>query len=162
MGGARPFTMPRAGWCGSETRGVKTIPEAWWFKWTLAEGTKLAATLPRFRRSGDRPGAGSLTARLEALDSSISGRMACRSSVAETTGNSSINAQPRISGQHSERKRPDSRWRTPSRRHINTAGTANSNQITLRSSSIYREHQPIAPSNPPIAQVLQDTAAKST
>jgi hypothetical protein len=80
----------------------------------------------------------SFTARREGLDSSISLRMGCRSSVADTTGKSNTKRQPnstiarKLRGCQKFFDDPD--WR----RQIKTAGSTNVNQRRLRNSSISR------------------------
>lgn len=76
------------------------------------------------------------TVRLHGPGSSISERMACRSSVAETTGNNNARTQARRSR---GRKRPCQRFlpaTAGSRNHNHIAGTASINQRMLSSSSI--------------------------
>jgi hypothetical protein len=73
---------------------------------------------------------------LEGLDSSISGRIACKSSVAETTGKSRIRMQPSASRQDRELKRAAD-WADPAcRRHSQYAGSASISQNRLRISSM--------------------------
>lgn len=79
-----------------------------------------------------------LTSRFDGLDSSISCRIACRSSVAETTGKSSMRTQPkstmgRIRSQP-RRLLPQTNWL----RHIQMAGSARVNQSRFNSNSIIR------------------------
>src|SRR5271168_4096947 len=73
---------------------------------------------------------------LEGQDSSISGRMACKSSEAETTGNNKSKTQPnRIMAEIP----PTRRMRFPGtdcRSHSQIAGMANVNQRRLSSNSI--------------------------
>jgi len=75
-------------------------------------------------------------------DSSISGRMACRSSVAEITGNSKTSAQPRAQRKTSGRAAvlPAGLPKTVEearRRHSRPAGSSRESQQRLRKSSIH-------------------------
>ena len=76
------------------------------------------------------------TTRFDGLDSSISCRIACRSSVAETTGNRSIKTQPKSTkGRIRSKCRP--LWmQTDSLRHIQMAGNAKVSQRRLSNNSI--------------------------
>jgi hypothetical protein len=81
------------------------------------------------------------TLRLPGEDSSISARMACRSSEAEMTGNSRTRAQPRAQMKTSGRTaRPSVRLPEPDeenrRRHNNHPGANKDSQQRLRKSSI--------------------------
>ena len=84
------------------------------------------------------------TVHLRALDSSVSGLRALRSSVAETTGNSSTKAQPR---KLKERMRAnESRTGTEGFRQIQKAGSANDNQNKFRINSIAKTVSLLGPS----------------
>jgi hypothetical protein len=74
-------------------------------------------------------------------DSSISGRIACRSSVADTTGNSSIRTQLRSKKGRIRSKGRRSWSRADSRSHIQTAGTAKVSQKRLSNNSICTPEQ---------------------
>jgi len=72
----------------------------------------------------------------EELDSSISGRMACKSSLAETTGKSKTSVHPKS---RKGRQPPNRVWLLGCAGlccHIQIAGRASANQRMLRSSSI--------------------------
>ena len=83
------------------------------------------------------------TPRLPGEDSSISDRMACRSSLAEITGNNRMNAQPRAhtktSGHAAGRSEPVEEFRC---RHSSQAGSSRESQQRLRKSSIQNAQAP--------------------
>lgn len=87
-------------------------------------------------RASDLSPAACLTTRFDGLNSSISCRTACRSSVAETTGNSSMRTQPKTKKGRTRAKRWQFCTRTDSWRHIQRAGSANISQRRLSSNSI--------------------------
>ena len=74
---------------------------------------------------------------LPVADSSISARMACRSSVAEITGNSSITAQPSAS-RHCSAVTLRATRAFPPRRQSQKAGSASNIHARLSSNSIQR------------------------
>jgi hypothetical protein len=122
---------------GNNAPCATTRPQTWSLKQSVAGGAKGATDgLGPINLTGDLTAVVSLTARFEKVDSSISGRMACKSSVAETAGNNSSKAQPRISGLRREPQRSVAQNGTVLRRHIQIAGSASDSQSMLRNSSI--------------------------
>jgi hypothetical protein len=89
----------------------------------------------RFTPAEDFSFAACRTARLLLADSSISARMACKSSVAEITGNSRTTAHPSASEHCRAVTRCAARAPAP-RRHNQQAGSTSSIHATLSSSSI--------------------------
>src|SRR5208337_4006004 len=79
-----------------------------------------------------------LTVRLKGPDSSISALMGCRSSEAETTGNSNARRQPKRTNERERHCLPEFRAHVDWRRQMSTAGTASVSHRMLRSSSILR------------------------
>jgi len=76
-----------------------------------------------------------LTLRFPQEDSSISARIACRSSVAETTGKSTTRAHPKAK-MHCAEVILRRAWRHRESRHRQYAGTASNNHARLSSNSI--------------------------
>ncbi len=79
-----------------------------------------------------------LTVRLKGPDSSISALMGCRSSEAETTGNSKARRQPKRTNERERDCLTELRAHADWRRQMRTAGSANISHRMLRSSSILR------------------------
>ena len=80
-----------------------------------------------------------LTIRFDGLDSSISCRAACRSSVADITGNNSTSTQLRSRKGRIRFNRQAPMGQTDAWRHIQIAGTASVSQTRLSSNSIARQ-----------------------
>jgi len=76
--------------------------------------------------------------RFKGPDSSSSALMGCKSSVAETTGNSNARRQPKSTNERERRCFPAPCADADSRRQTRTAGSANISHKMLRSSSILR------------------------
>src|SRR5208283_3576778 len=87
-------------------------------------------------RAGDLSPANCLTMRFDGPDSSISCPNACRSSVAETTGNNSIRTQPKTRKGRSRANAGQFGAGTDSWRHIQSAGSAKASQRRLSANSI--------------------------
>jgi hypothetical protein len=79
-----------------------------------------------------------LTVRLKGPDSSISALIGCRSSEAETTGNSNARRQPKRTNERERHCLPELRAHADWRRQMRTAGSANISHRMLRSSSILK------------------------
>lgn len=77
------------------------------------------------------------TVRLLVADSSISARMACRSSDAEITGNSKTSTHPRVS-KHCNDVTQRFCWVPGPHRHSQYAGSASNTHARLSSSSMFR------------------------
>jgi len=139
-GGARDEVLPKQVCSGARTRIMKTCPLSVWSR-PIADGSSSAGNPPAgIIRVRNLSTAACLTSRFDGLDSSISCPMACRSSVAETTGNSSIRMQPkstmgRIRSKH-RRFLAQANWL----RHIQMAGSASVNQRRFNSNSIIRRN----------------------
>jgi|HubBroStandDraft_5_1064220.scaffolds.fasta_scaffold117832_2 hypothetical protein len=80
-----------------------------------------------------------LTIRFDGLDSSISCRAACRSSVADITGNSRTRTQLRSRNGRIRFNRQAPRGQTDAWCHIQMAGTASDSQTRFSSNSIARQ-----------------------
>jgi len=137
-GGARgPRGQVRAS-SGTGTAPSNTIPQTsplpqmfvcdtGWTKKPSAVGHALAKELPADCR----------TVRLEGLDSSISCCMACKSSVAETTGNRSMRRQIKIKHALSRCGAREPQASSGTRRQTHRAGNASVNQRRLSRSSMF-------------------------
>jgi hypothetical protein len=91
------------------------------------------------------------TARLLVEDSSISARIACKSSEAEITGNSRTSTHPNVSKHCNELMRRATRASAP-RRHSQYPGTASSTHARLSSSSMHQTYYSITQRNASLAE----------
>ena len=139
-GGAREAHSLKCAAGGRTTDATRICPQ----NWSLgAHNTgKITANkeLGLFNPASDLSPAACLTMRFDGLNSSISCRIACRSSVAETTGNSSIRPQPKSRKGRRRAKHRQFLAETDSCRHIQIAGSAKASQQRLSSNSIRRNN----------------------
>ena len=136
-GGARESLGSKAGHSNAGTTAPDTIPQSW----SSRPGGRAAVSgkkLPvRCVQTMVLAAPACLSNRLEALDSSISGRMAFKSSVAETTGKSRTRAQPRSRYGRQRPNRCGLLARAGFHRQIQKAGTVSASHMMLSSSSIF-------------------------
>jgi hypothetical protein len=135
-GGAREEGLPKRLCSANRTGAISTCPQTSSLR-PHDTGKINAGNPPALPiRASDLSLTACLTTRFDGPDSSISWRIACRSSVAEITGNSSIRTQPKSTKERIPPKHRQSLAQTDSRRHIQMAGNANISQRRLSANSI--------------------------
>jgi hypothetical protein len=128
-----------AGWSGTAETS-KTRPQTSWLGPSDTGRIKAGKAPGLLSPANDFSPAVGLTMRFDGA-SSITCRIACRSSVAETTGNSSIKTQPRRRNGRMRSKPRRSLVQSDSWHQIQTAGTAKVSQKRLRTNSICSPQQ---------------------
>jgi len=135
-GGAREEGLPRRLCSVNRTNAISTCPQTSSLR-PHDTGRISAGNPPALlNRTSDLSLTVCLTTRFDGPDSSISCRIACRSSVAEITGNSSIRTQPKSTKERIPPKHRQSLVQTDSCRHIQMAGNANISHRRLSANSI--------------------------
>ena len=140
-GGAREEDLLK-GFCSDARTGTTGICPQTPSLWPNDTGKIKAGNAPAVTiLARDLSATACLTIFFDGLDSSISCRIACRSSVAETTGNSSIKTQPNRTNGRIRWKRGQSLAQTDWCRHIQMAGSASVSQRRLSNNSIARRNR---------------------
>jgi hypothetical protein len=137
-GGAREPIVLATACSGEAGKSIEISPRVSAVSLLEAFCSNSAGSPPALPQAGEVGAGDCFTTRLEALDSSISMRKGCRSSVAETMGNSKARRQHNRTMERERENRPAARADVRSCRQINTAGSASISQSKLRSSSIER------------------------
>ena len=160
MGGARS-QMVRTRVCQGRThRYSETAPNASFSGRNETTRASRAAPPPSWLNIGDLTPGDCLTVRLKGPDSSISALMGCRSSEAETTGNSSARRQPKRTNERERHCFPEPHGNAGWRRQMRTAGSANISHRMLRSSSILREFTSLPKLQKLYPQLSEDVESK--
>ena len=139
-GGAREARCLDCAFRGRKTDTTKTCPQASWLGVNDVGTIKASGTSPLLSPVVDLSLAAGFTRRFDELDSSISCPNACKSSVAETTGNSNVRTQLRSRQDRTRSKRRQPCANTDSRRHNHRAGSASVSQNRLSNNSMVRQN----------------------